>query len=386
MKRKKLVLLISFCVLAGYTSCIKEFIPRVDKYDQLLVVEGAITDQPGPYTIKLSISVKLSESSRYIPYSKCTVEISDDTGNSEMLTEVSEGVYKTDSLGMQGVVGRKYKLKISAPDDQVYESQEEILKKGVGIQSLSAEYERKNDRDGYQFYVDAENYSTADSNYLFWSLESTYKFKTDHKIFFYYEGGIAPAAIKPFPNPDSLQICYRTQPIIGIYTFDPLEQNQSQAIHFPLNYEDTYSNALAMRYCLTVKQYTFTKKQYTYWSTVKKMNASQGSLYSQQPYQVKGNVINLSDPEKPVLGYFMVGGLSQKRIFVDHLPLGLYEYSTCLLPEPSKVPLYKRLNATTQQDWPIYIVGTFMVGLDIDAECADCRAAGFLQKPDFWIE
>ena len=222
MKERKFILFALLFFLTGYISCIKEVIPHVEKYDELLVVEGAITDYPGPYTIKLSISGDVREKTHYNPYSKCIVEIVDDLGNSEILVEVSEGVYKTDSLGIQGIVGRKYKIRISTPDEQLYESQEEVLRKGVGIQSVSAELEHKEGRDGYQFYIDAENYVVADSNYFFWSLESTYKFKTDFNITDYYNG-VKP--IKPFPTPDSLRTGYRTQQILQIFNLNTIEQN-----------------------------------------------------------------------------------------------------------------------------------------------------------------
>ena len=156
------LVVILFFIILSFTTCVKQVTPHVEKYDELLVVEGALTDQPGPYTVKLSISSDLLQRLQYNPYSKCIVEISDNDGNSETLTEVSPGIYKTDSLGIQGVVGRTYKIKISTPDGQLYESEDEVLRKSIGIQSLDAEYEQKDGRDGYQFYLDAENYSASD--------------------------------------------------------------------------------------------------------------------------------------------------------------------------------------------------------------------------------
>jgi hypothetical protein len=36
--------------------CIVQFVPDLDEVQELLVVEGLITDQPGPNTVKLSKS------------------------------------------------------------------------------------------------------------------------------------------------------------------------------------------------------------------------------------------------------------------------------------------------------------------------------------------
>ena len=111
-------------IFFSFASCIKEFIPHSEKYDNMLVVEGAITDRLGPYTVKLSMSGDVKEQSYYKPYLGCTVEIMDNVGNAEILTEISQGTYVTDSLGIQGVPGRKYKVKISTPDGKLYESKD----------------------------------------------------------------------------------------------------------------------------------------------------------------------------------------------------------------------------------------------------------------------
>jgi len=340
--------LILLVIVPLFSSCIKEFLPHVDRYEELLVVEGAITDKSGPYTVKLSKSGDVREFSKYQPYSNCLVEILDDLGNTEILTEVAEGVYKTDSLGMQGVVGRKYKVKISAPDGRLYESYEEVLKSGAGIDSVYGEVEYKNNptlpyrREGLQFYTDVENVLETPSYYL-WFLESTYKFRVD-----------LPVTGSPFKE------CYRTQIIKEIYTLNTAEQSQHQGMRTLLNYEDNYSKALTMRYSLKVNQYTLNERAYTFWNTLKKMNADQGSLYTQQPFQVRGNVINMNDPGERVLGYFMVAGMDEKRMFVDRPPI-IFRYSVCVEDTgPNAVPAAPA--------------------------CYDCRVDGYLKKPDFWID
>jgi hypothetical protein len=342
------VTLILFFIIISFSSCIKDIVPHVEKYDELLVVEGAITDQPGPYTVKLSKSGDLLELSKYKPYSLCKVEIMDNIGNAETLTEVSEGNYKTDSLGIQGVVGRTYKIKIYTPDGQLYESEEEELRIGSGIDSLYAKVEYKNNpnpylfrREGLQFYIDVGNMSVGSSYYL-WLLESTYKFK-----------------VELYDLPE-LETCYRTQVINELYILNTAEQNQHQGLRTLLNYEDNYTKALTIRYSLKVNQYTLSEKAYKYWHILRKMNANQGSLFTQQPYQVRGNLVNINNAQEVVLGYFMVAGMNEKRIFVDRPPI-VFRYSICVKdtgPKPAKPA----------------------------PECIDCRLTGYLKKPNFWVE
>ena len=351
MKINPLIFILFFAF--AFVSCVKEFQPKVDAYEALLVVDGMITDKPGPYTIKLSTSTKIIQYSAYKPYGKCKVVMMDNAGNKEVLTEVNPGIYKTDSLkGIQGIVGRKYKIAIATPENEFYESAEETLKKSVGIKSVYAEIQHKPDlklfygRDGYQFYIDTEIPET-DTNYYLWKLESTFKFKTD------------------FPWLDNPFIpCYRTKKIKELFILEKIK-TRSEAVHFPLNFEDTYTKALLIRYSLYVAQYNIDELAYKYWNAIKKIAGNQGELYTQQPYQITNNIKNLSNPEKPALGYFTAAGFSEKRIFVDR-PYIPFRYPRC--PSgPDTVDV-------ASKDWPR------------EPDCLDCKESGTTQKPDFWVD
>jgi hypothetical protein len=76
-----------------------------------IVIEGNVYDQPGPYLIKISQTVNFDEPNVYPPVSDALVKISDNNGNSEILTELSPGTYYTSAL--QGVAGRTYTLSVT---------------------------------------------------------------------------------------------------------------------------------------------------------------------------------------------------------------------------------------------------------------------------------
>ena len=134
MKQLWLVLTVT-CFL---TSCIKLYTPEMDRYEDLLVVDGGVNDGPGPYTVRISRSARLEQKSSFIPYSKCKVTIKDDIGNLIPLNEYPAGNYFTDSVSLLGTAGRKYQLSILTPDGESYESEEEQLTKGLGIQNVYA--------------------------------------------------------------------------------------------------------------------------------------------------------------------------------------------------------------------------------------------------------
>jgi hypothetical protein len=110
MKSIQKIKLISLLLLLS--SCVTQFIPKVNEDKELLVVEGLITDQPDTNTIKLSRSLPLGTRGVSNPVKGCTVTISDDLGNIFDFTETSPGTYITDPSIFQGAVGRFYTLHI----------------------------------------------------------------------------------------------------------------------------------------------------------------------------------------------------------------------------------------------------------------------------------
>lgn len=109
--RKVSLLYITFFALwGGLTSCEKVIQLDLNTSSSQIVIEGNVTDQPGPYTIKISNSVQIEDSNVFPAVSGATVTIRDNSGNSEVLQEDSAGRYVTSVL--QGTPGRTYTLTV----------------------------------------------------------------------------------------------------------------------------------------------------------------------------------------------------------------------------------------------------------------------------------
>lgn len=219
MTTNKYILLLLSTSILWLNSCIDEYWPEVSKYEDLLVVDGGISNEAPPYTIKLSISSPIDDIDNQA-YTGCNLIIEDGEGNQEFLTETQEGVYKTPSNGMQGEIGKKYKLKIQTPDGKLYESEYDFIKKPVLIDNINAKIETKSSNkvnhelQGYQFYVNTEMPS-LDTNYYLWKLKYTYHYQSDYFIKWYYTG-----QLNRFLPVDSLYNCYTTRSVKNIYTFN----------------------------------------------------------------------------------------------------------------------------------------------------------------------
>jgi hypothetical protein len=102
-----LVLLVTILV---FSSCEKVIDLDLTSSSSQLVIEGNITDQAGPYYVKLTKSVPFDESSNYPVVEDALVVISDNAGVTDTLTYTADGIYQTNIL--QGVPGRTYTLEV----------------------------------------------------------------------------------------------------------------------------------------------------------------------------------------------------------------------------------------------------------------------------------
>jgi hypothetical protein len=110
---------IGYLILAtiSLASCTKVVDLNLDSNNNAIVIQGAITNQPGPYLVKLSKSVNFTESNNYPSIDNAIVTISDNTGQLDTLTHTANGVYTTHTI--QGITGNTYNLKVIA-DGKVY--------------------------------------------------------------------------------------------------------------------------------------------------------------------------------------------------------------------------------------------------------------------------
>lgn len=383
-KIRIVLLLIGIPLLTG-TACIDEYNPVVDRYENLLAVEGSITNIPGPYRVKLSLSSPVNTPER-TPFSGCNLRIESREGETEILNETAPGTYQSSNDGFLGKTGSFYRLLITSPDGEQYASAFEQLKEAVSIDSIYTEVVYRkvpgyvDDVAGLQFYVNTAP-AALDTNYYLWKMEKTYQYQSDFFIRFVFDGKLAL-----FPKPDSFYNCWTTRPVNEIFTNSTLRLTQSQLQGMPLHYVSTLNRELSVKYSLYMEQYTLTEKAFLYWSRLQEQNIEEGALYTQQPFQIRGNVHNLNNDDEPVLGYFMVAGVDHRRIFVDRPPL-VFNYSKCELGE-GDYDAFGFIGWTDPRVWPLYVTTNANNRRALPNQaCLDCRLkGGSLEKPAFWID
>lgn len=98
------------------SSCTEEIDIDLNSSDPQTVIEGSISTSGEAAIIKITESVNFDESNTFPAVQNALVELSDDIGNYEVLSESSPGIYFSSEI--TGESGRKYTIKVQTANEQ----------------------------------------------------------------------------------------------------------------------------------------------------------------------------------------------------------------------------------------------------------------------------
>ncbi len=140
LKKHIHIVILAIFISSLLASCEKVIDLDLNSAETRIVIEGNITPEVGPYEVIITTSGDYYTAAGIMPISGAQVILSDDIGNSDTLSETSDGIYLTDN--MVGISEHTYSLEV------VYEgnnySGSEYLPSKVAIDSLSYEEIPKN--------------------------------------------------------------------------------------------------------------------------------------------------------------------------------------------------------------------------------------------------
>lgn len=318
------------------SACIDPLVVKIPSVTSKLVVDGLITNDPGPYEVKLfyssDLETRISEP-RVEPGAQ--VWIFDDLGQTEQLTEATPGVYRTNPSGIQGQLGRSYSLKIKTRDALDYQSAPQRLLPAGEIDSISVKFEKDglllddlSTQDAFSVFIDARGVAN-NSNLFRWRSTGTYKVKTFPELrqIMLRDG--------PIPDPDPCSgyilrqgMLYQVAPCTCCICWTA-EASTRAVVSENRNISDLIFNKIELaklpantirfyeKYYIEVEQLSVTADVYEFWNLVVAQQKAAGSLFQPNSVRVRGNVACVSDPEQEVLGVFSVSGITRKSIFID---------------------------------------------------------------------
>lgn len=149
-------------------NCQETVFLELDSAPPRLVIEGKITDQPGPYTVQLSYSSTFNTTGVAPELSEAEVVVSDDRGNEETLVRTGAGTYQT--VALQGQIGTTYTLEVTY-EGTSYAATSYLGPVG-GIDSLVINYSDESSirEEGYYVSIYAQKSVPDQLNYYRWKL------------------------------------------------------------------------------------------------------------------------------------------------------------------------------------------------------------------------
>lgn len=324
--KKSLLLFISLLV---FDSCVERIIFSIPDEDaKTLVVDGLITNQPGPYTVKISKTIKVDDSKPLgIPATVKKITLFDNLGQSEVLKEKEAGTYQTDPNGIQGVIGNEYYIRIETLDGNTFESVPEKIYPVGDIDSLYYQFESIQPVDapteyGYRVFVDAHNVP-GDNDFIRWRFSGVFIANTEPKYKICPVNPPDGCIYCPLPCSGSdvgSQACTCCRCWVTQYEDKPTvndrqitAQGEYTAIevgYVPVNY---YS--FQEKYRVQVEQMSLSENAYNYWSSLRNQKDAINSLFQPISGQIKTNIIEKSQAAG-IQGIFYATAISKKQIYL----------------------------------------------------------------------
>jgi hypothetical protein len=376
MRYLKLLILSTLILSVG--SCITQFVPETNEDQDLLVVEGVLTDQPEVNTIKISKSLPLGLKTSAKPVKGCIVNIIDDSGISYKLTEKTIGTYVTDPTKFRGKIGKKYKLKIFLNNNTIYnytyESLMMELKPVPPIDTIyyektviRAKDETRQAINGCQIYVETHD-PVARTRFYRWDFNETWEIRL------------------PYSKPIN-HTCWVSKNASTINVKSTTILAEDKVSRYPLQFIANETDRLKVRYSILVNQYSLSEDEFDYWEKLQNITEDVGSLYDITPATVPSNIHCIDMPSEKVLGYFSVSSKMSKRIFIKDYFSGIINlYTDCISDTIYGTKPIAGLNTSTWvlEDYPAPEYNPPYKVMTTTRGCADCTVRGTTIEPAFW--
>ncbi|MBI3221044.1 MAG: DUF4249 domain-containing protein [Bacteroidetes bacterium] len=380
-KSRSHILLIALLLVISY-SCLEPYPPpTIDGGTSYLVVDGFLDSKTGSANVKLSRIIPLSSTDVAPAEASAIVKIERNDGTSFTLSERGAGNYEAKNILVDP--SKKYRLYIKTNADEEFQSDFLSSKATPAIDSVT--WKVYNNLEGVSVLVHTHDATNA-TRYYFWSYEETYEFDADYFSGLKLSGG----TVNAIPLADQTYTCWRTLSSQQILVGSSSRLSVDAIANFPITIIPKRSQKLFKKYSILVRQRALSIDAYTFWENLKKTSEGLGSLFDPQPGKVVGNIYNVTNPSNPVLGYFDISEVTEKRLFISYsdLPdaLQLSKPSSSCYIDTVFIAELPRFEGNTNS-----IVGSVQIGGDIigylfaPPYCSDCRySQGTTQKPSFW--
>ncbi len=324
LKSKSFLSLLVICLM--FYACVEPYDLGVQQDRKILTIDATITDLAGEQTIKIIETFSSSNVVYGLPIAKATVEIIVNGTERVPLTERSGGIYAL-PISFHTQVGSKYKLVFQKADGTKYESSEERQSVVSDITRVYDEFRidgtetALGTKPAHYVYLDTNDPASEKNNYMW-----TWKLWEHQPVCITCAGGryiTSPAPARCRMESAFAEVnydyacnsaCWQIFNNPELNVFSDVFSNGQPIVGRLVGKIPYYSSMGAL---LEIKQQSISASAYQYLKLLANQVQNNGSLVDTPPAAIIGNVKNITNPDEPVAGFFMVTSVRIKKYWMD---------------------------------------------------------------------
>lgn len=310
-----------------------------------LVVEGFISTDPPPYTVKVSKGFSIDAiDPTGEPVENVTITLFDNEGNSELLEETSPGIYNTTGI-ITGEIGKAYHITIETEGGEMFESEPDLITPTGQIDDIRFQYNQRviktnfgeTPADVFEVFVDG-NAGPREQAFTRWNVIGTYEIETSPHLRVRTIRTFSPIPIPPacsgyiivgcvgatkvvYDRPCECCSCWVTSieetPQLSDNAFIANgEYRNVKVTEVPIN-PITFFN----KYRLEVEQMSMTRTAYQFFNQVRSQKLDSDNFFQPTFGEIKGNIESVNT-DNPITGIFWATQISKNEQFItrDDIP------------------------------------------------------------------
>ena len=317
-----------FILIIGFltSSCVEPFIPEVDTSNQILVVEGLITNTENKHLIKLSLSSNFNEDFSFSPLRNADVSVIDGNGINYAFEETEPGFYYN-SNPFTGEIGQSYTLIVETEGGNLYRSDHQKIMPTITIDSLEAKWDV---RDLYDIDNNGEQTIQSFEGVSLWA-DIKSNSQNPPKVRFETDVITQYILIDFSDDPDFFYCHVRKNIDFKVNVIIPdFQTNSNTSAYHDVGFirrgvKVIIPDSLRLMYIhkriVVLRQFTLNEQSYSFYKQLNDQLEAEGSLFDPSPFQLKGNIYCVNDPTKKAVGLFEASSRVSRSFALNNEPL-----------------------------------------------------------------
>ena len=363
------------CLLAAFAvvSCVYDFHPDWQGQAGFVAIEGDIlVGDTCRFDVRFSTDLEDPKNSGAPLAYTLRVEAGDGT-----VYPMQDSIVNLTSAD----ISQEYRLvvEVLTPFRRTYASEWAPVQVTPPIDSLSWSVEA----DGSKLWVNVSTHSDGDVGYYRWSAAETWEYHATYYAEAYFSS--ATGTILEYEDGENTYFCWKSADHDDILLGSTKELLEDRLVNYGIISFAPEDRKVSYVYFVELTQTRLSEEGFRFWETVRNNSSNVGGLFSPEPSELRGNIVNVEDPDELVLGYISVSTRSRGRLFIEnsktlfsrwHGPSYGIEY-----PLPSE--WWKYYGWQYRVGWYDVVHGGYAW---LPGECVDCRfSGGTKDRPWWWI-